>query len=79
VPKPSRGRDEEATAVDELDDRGRRDEPAIDVHHRPGRTARPEHDGHHRQAHPDRHDRAGEELSTLDRPGRLLGGLRLVE
>jgi hypothetical protein len=71
VPRGLQRRDQEAAAEDELDDRGRDEEPAVDVDHRPGRTARPEHDGHHHQADAERGQRLDQQLATL--PGMRVG------
>ena len=65
VPRGLQRRDQEAPSEDELDDRGRHEEPAVDLDHRPGRAARPEHDRHHHQADAERGQRLDEQLAPL--------------
>ena len=67
------GGDEEPAAEDELDDRGRDEEPAVDVHHRPRRSAGPEHDRHHHAADGQRRQRLEQQLAALGRALDLRG------
>jgi hypothetical protein len=76
VPCSADGCDQEPSPEHELDDRGRDEEPAIDVHHWPGSAARPEHDGHHHHADDERDEGTREQLAPFHGAIGLVSSLR---